>query len=115
MSTPGVNRQTGKSPPGQMGVPTAQMSVKLACTYIGTMGRTVRCVLAVPTPCEKSAILDPFPPMAKVAAMTTAFLYIALLRLLISPKSQIKLCFTLIPRGCLEYREVSRLRQLILV
>ena len=37
------------------------------------------------------AILDPFPPMAKVTAMTNVFPYTGILRFLLSPKTQIKL------------------------
>ena len=49
----------------------------------------------MPTLYEKQVILDQFPPMAKVTATTPVFLYIELLRFLPSPKTRIKLCFTL--------------------
>ena len=39
--------------------------------------------------CEKWAILDPFSPMAHVAAVTTVFPCTGLLRFLRSPKTQI--------------------------
>ena len=56
---------------------------------------------AVRAPCEKLAILDRFPSMAKVTAVTTVFPYTGLLRFLLSPKTQIKLCFTLkVPDCC---------------
>ena len=56
--------------------------------------------------CEKWAIFDPFPPMAKVTAVATVIPYTGLLRFFFSPKTQIMsqtdLCFALkMPDCCL--------------
>ena len=50
--------------------------------------------------CEMWAIFDPFPPTAKLAAVTTVFPYKGLPRFLLSPKTQLKLCFTLKMPDC---------------
>ena len=56
----------------------------------------------MPTLCEKWAISDPFPPMAKVTAVTSVFPYAGPLGFLLSPKTQIKPRFTLkMPDCCL--------------
>ena len=49
----------------------------------GLLGHTVGAHRAL---CKKYAILDPFPPMVRVTAVTTAVPYIGLLRFLLSPK-----------------------------
>ena len=64
----------------------------------------------MPALCEKWAILDPFPPMAKVTAATTVFPYAGLLRFLLSPKTQIKSCFTLKMPGLLSKSAAFALR-----
>ena len=76
------------------------------CNLFGTApsnvrGRTARCARGVPALCEKSAILDLLPPVAKVTAVTTVFPHAGLLRLLLSPKTEImssnQLYFPLVP------------------
>ena len=59
-----------------------------------------RCV--VPELCKKEAILDLFHLMAEATAVTTVFPAAGLLGFLLSPKTQIKLRFTLkMPVCCL--------------
>ena len=67
------------------------------------------CACTVRALCENKAILDPFPPMAKVTAITTAFPCAGLLRFLCSPKTHIKLWFTRIA-VCTLCRDAPKMR-----
>ena len=66
------------------GGPSAVSGWQLAVCWAWAFNKGARRALS-----EKSAILDPFPSMAKVTAGTTVFPYTGLPRFFISPKPQI--------------------------